>query len=73
MNLWIPGRDWYGWKLSKMSYDTYLNAGLGEGSDKFSFGSYEEDNAQSKMKSVPRLFKQMKVLSLLFCDNKPYL
>ena len=41
MNLWRPGRDRDGQKLSKRDYDAYLNAGLGEGSAKFSSGSYE--------------------------------
>ena len=56
-----------------MSYDTYLNAGLGEGSDKFSFGSYEEENASIKVKVVPCLFKNLDGLSLLLRDNKPAL
>ena len=41
MNLWSPGWDQDGWKLSKRDYYAYLNDGLVEGSDKFSSGSYK--------------------------------
>ena len=41
------------------------------GSAKFSSGSYKEENAPIKVKAVPRLFKQIEALSLLFRDNKP--
>ena len=43
----------------------------GGGSAKFSSGSYKEENAPIKVKAVPRLFKQIEALSLLFRDNKP--
>ena len=41
MNLWRPGQDWYGWKISKRTYDSYLNVGLGKVSAKFSYGYYK--------------------------------
>ena len=41
MNLWRPWVYQDSLKLSKRSYDAYLNAGLGEGSDNFSSGSYK--------------------------------
>ena len=42
MKSWRPGKDRYGRNLSKRAYGEYLNDGLGEGSAKFSSGSYEE-------------------------------
>ena len=73
MNLWRPGKDQYGWKLSKRIYDTYLRAGVGDGSAKFYYRSYEEDDAPIKVKAVPRLFKYLEALSLFFHDKKPSL
>ena len=56
-----------------MYYDTYLNADLGEGSAKFSFSYYKEENDPSKMKAVTIIFNHLDVLSLLFRDNEPSL
>ena len=60
-------------EASKRAFDTYLNSGLGEVSAKFSSGSYEEENAPSKVKEVPCLFKHLEALSILFRYNKPAL
>ena len=73
MNSWRPGRNQDGWKLSKRAYNAYLNDSLREGSDKFSSGSYKEENAPIKVKAVFRLFKQLEALYLLFGDNEPAL
>ena len=70
MNSWRPGQDQDGWKLSKSAYDAYLNDGLEEGSDKFSLGSYKEENDLSKVKEVHCLFKQLEALLLLFRENE---
>ena len=70
MNLWRPGKDQYGWKLSKRIYDTYLRAGVGDGSAKFYYRSYEEDDAPIKVKAVPRISKEHEALYLLFGDNE---
>ena len=70
MNTWSSGGDLDGWNISKRAYDTYINAGLGEGSAKFSSGYYKEENAPIKAKAVPRLFKQIETLYLLLGDNK---
>ena len=66
INLWRPGRDIDGWKLSNRSYKAYPNAGLEECSAKFSSSSYEEENAPIKVESVTRLLKQLEALTLLF-------
>ena len=57
-NSWRSGPDEHGWNLSKRDYDAYLNAGLGDGSAKFSSNSYDEDNTPNKLKAVPCLFKK---------------
>ena len=69
MNSWRPGRYQDGWNLSNRDYGAYLNSGLEEGSDKFSLGSYKEENDPSKVKEVHCLFKQLEALSLLFREN----
>ena len=56
-NLWRIRQDRDGWNLSKGAYDAYLNAGLGEGSAKFSSNYYEEENIPSKLKAFPCVFK----------------
>ena len=73
MSSWRPVRDQDSWKLSNRSYNAYLNAVLREGSVIFYSGSYNEENAPSKVKAVPCIFKQMGVLYLLLRDNKPAL
>ena len=73
MKSWRPG--WYldDWNISRRTYDAYLNVGLVEDIAKFSFGSYEEEIAQSKAKEVPLLFHHLEALFLLFHDNEPAL
>ena len=69
MNPWRSGQDQECCNLSKISYDAYINDGVGEGSAKFSSGSYKYENSPSKLKAVSFLLNQLEALLLLLCDN----